>query len=56
MALESFNDLINAKGVSKGFGAFVSLFNFFLNVDVAGNGAFTKKKIILLVLLNWLLI
>ena len=42
MALEF--DLIDAKGVGKGFGAFISIFIFFSNVDSAGSGAFTKTE------------
>ena len=44
MALTSGSDLIDAKGIGKGFGAFISIFNFFLNIDSAGSGAFTKLE------------
>ena len=44
MALTSGSNLIDAKGIGKGFGAFISIFNFFLNIDSAGSGAFTKLE------------
>ncbi|MCD7871832.1 MAG: hypothetical protein LUG21_00660 [Clostridiales bacterium] len=37
-------DLINAKGITKGFGLFVSIFSFFLKIDSAGSGGFTKTE------------
>ncbi len=44
MALESGFDLIDPKGIGKGFGGFISIFSFLLNVDSAGSGAFTKTE------------
>ena len=37
-------DLIDPKGIGKGFGGFISIFSFLLNVDSAGSGAFTKTE------------
>ena len=47
IALET-GGLINAKGIAKGFGGFVSIFSFFLKVDSAGTGAFTKSEDIIM--------
>lgn len=44
MSLEAASDLIDAKGIAKGFSAFLSTFSFFLNVKTAGSGAFTKTE------------
>lgn len=43
-ALENASDLIDARGIGKGFGAFISIFRFYLNTESAGSGAFTKTE------------